>query len=167
MTAKTGGYEASYDTPLLYVTYIVTKGIACYYNAKPAQGYKVTRNFMSVKDLILKVNKAQTGNSGSQTIQEVIREVDSENFENQEIQATEIFEPADLSKLSSKELLALNKQLTSWLETHECQTGTNNKLDVNDRPYNHELYLKKLRLYEETYVAYFSRPLGEELEGAL
>lgn len=119
---------------------------------------------MSVKDLLLKVNKSQTGNHNTQTIQEVVKEVDSENSENQ---ATEPFEAIDLSKLRSKELLTLNKQLTSWLETHECQTGTDNKLDINDRPYNHELYLKKLRLYEESFVEYFSRPLGEELEGVL
>lgn len=119
---------------------------------------------MSVKDLLEKVNKAQTGNHNTQTIQEVVKEVGSENSENQ---AVEPFEAIDLSKLSSKELLALNKQLTSWLETHECQTGTDNKLDINDRPYNHELYLKKLRLYEETCVEYFARPLGEELVGVL
>lgn len=119
---------------------------------------------MSVKDLIEKVNKSQTGNHSTQTIQEVVKEVDSDNSE---IKATETFETVDLSKLSSKELLALNKQLTSWLETHECQTGTGNKLDINDRPYNNELYLKKLKLYEETYVEYFSRPLGEELVGVL
>ncbi|MBI2414380.1 hypothetical protein HYV31_00840 [candidate division WWE3 bacterium] len=119
---------------------------------------------MPVKDLLLKVNKAQTGNHSVHMIQEVVKEVDSEN---QGIPATETFESVDLSTLSSKELLALNKQLTSWLETHECQTGTDNKLDINDRPYDHELYLKKLRLYEETCVAYFSRPLGEELEGVL
>ena len=119
---------------------------------------------MSVKDLIEKVNKTQAGNHNVQTIQEVVKEVASENSENQ---AIETFEPVDLSKLSSKELLVLNKQLKSWLETHECQTGTDNKLDINDRPYDHELYLKKLRLCEETYVAYFSRPLGEELEGVL
>ncbi len=119
---------------------------------------------MSVKDLIEKVNKSQTGNHSTQMIQDVVKEVGSENSETQ---FTESFEPVDLSKLSSKELLELSKQLTSWLETHECQTGTNNKLDINDRPYNHDIYLKKLRLYEETYVAYFSRPLGEELEGVL
>lgn len=111
---------------------------------------------MSVKDLIEKVNKSQIGNHSTQTIQEIVKEVGSEKSET-----------VDLSKLSSKELLSLNKQLTSWLETHECQTGTDNKLDINDRPYNHELYLKKLRLYEETYVEYNSRPLGEELEGVL
>ncbi|EKD99949.1 MAG: hypothetical protein ACD_22C00128G0005 [uncultured bacterium] len=122
---------------------------------------------MSVIDLIEKVNKSQIGNHSTQTIQEVIKGVDPENSENQEIQDTTPFEPVDLSKLSSKELLALNKQLTSWLETHECQTGTDNKLDINDRPYNYELYLKKLRLYEETCVEYFSRPLGEELVGVL
>ena len=116
---------------------------------------------MSVKDLIEKVNKSQNGNNKPQMIQEVVKEVGSENI------ATETVAPVDLSKLSSKELLELNKQLTSWLETHECQTGTDNKLDINDRPYNHELYLKKLRQYQETYVIYNSRPLGEELEGVL
>lgn len=119
---------------------------------------------MSVKDLIEIVNKTQIGNHSTQMIQEIVKEVGSENYENQ---ANEAFEQVALPKLSSKELLALNKQLTSWLETHECQTGTDNKLDINDRPYNHELYLKKLRLYEETCVEYFSRPLGEELVGVL
>ena len=161
ITNKTVGYEAGYDIPLPYVTYIVTRGIACYHSINQSQGYKVTGVFMSVKDLIEKVNKSQIGNHSTQTIQEVVKEVSSEN------QPTEIFDTVDLSKLSAKELLALNKQLTSWLETHECQTGTDNKLDINDRPYNHELYIKKLHLYEETYVAYFSRPLREELEGVL
>ena len=122
---------------------------------------------MSVKDLLEKVNKTQTGNSKPQMIQEVVKEVDSDNSEIKEVSETEGSEATDLLKLSSKELLGLNKQLTSWLETHECQAGTDNKLDINDRPYDQELYLKKLRLYEETYVKYFSRPLGEELEGVL
>jgi len=122
---------------------------------------------MSVKDLLLKVNKVQTGNHNVQMIQEVIKEVDSENSRNREHRVNETNGIADFSKLSSGELLALNKQLTSWLETHECQSGTENKLDINDRPYDQELYLKKLRLYEETYVEYFSRPIGEELEGVL
>jgi len=120
---------------------------------------------MSVKDLLAKVNKTQTGNHNAQMIQEVIKEAVPANFGDWELTVPEVFEDVDLSKLSSKELLDMNKQLTSWLKTHECQTGTDNKLDINDRPYNHALYLHKLHLFEKTFSEYNTKPLGEELEG--
>ena len=161
----TVGYEAGYDVSLPFVTHIVTTGIHCCYGINKKYGYKVMGVSMSVKDLLAKVNKTPTGNREVQMIQEIIKEAVPADFGGQESLVPEVFEDVDLSKLSSKELLELNRELTSWLKTHECQTGTDNKLDLNDRPYDHKLYLSKLKQLEQTASEYFTRPLGEELEG--
>ena len=72
--------------------------------------------------------------------------------------------PKELEELHSKELSRLLGEIQSWLQTHECQTGTNNTLDVNDRPYDSAKYEEKLQELYAVTAAYFSRPVGEEIE---
>lgn len=63
-----------------------------------------------------------------------------------------------------EELLEQYATVKSWLETHECQTGTDNKLDINDRPYDHDMYCSKLKELEDIVVEIFSRPLEDGLK---
>ena len=58
------------------------------------------------------------------------------------------FDKEILHKLSMEELLDRYDLVYSWLQTHECETGTDNQLDINGRPYDHELYEKHFKLLE-------------------
>jgi hypothetical protein len=68
-----------------------------------------------------------------------------------------------LTVLPFHQLLEKYSMLKSWLETHECQSGTGNKMDVNDRPYDHGAYQTKLKELKNTVSEIFIRPLTDGL----
>ena len=53
-----------------------------------------------------------------------------------------LFDPSIIPYMDGITLNIKYDELNSYTQTHFCQTGTNNKLDINDRPYDHELWLK-------------------------
>ena len=103
---------------------------------------------MSINDLLAKVNRNQDGLS-------------------EQVKKDTVMSPTTevvLGSLDYEKLLDKYACIKSWLETHECQTGTNNKLDINDRPYDHEAYCIKLKEMEEIVCEIFSRPIEEGLQ---
>lgn len=108
---------------------------------------------MSIKDLLSKVNRDDVANP-ILTSEQVTNKLD-------------ITKENKLEDLSFSELLNKYTETRSWLETHECQTGTENKLDVHDRPYELEIYCTKLKELENITCEILSRPLTEGLEEQL
>ena len=79
------------------------------------------------------------------------------------------FDKEILPKLTMEELLDKYDLVYSWIQTHECETGTNNQLDINGRPYDHELYEKHFKLLEYIVLEMMStlRPVYEHLRERL
>lgn len=55
---------------------------------------------------------------------------------------TLLFDPYTIQFMDGITLNEKYDVLNSVTQTHFCQTGTDNKLDIHDRPYNHELWIK-------------------------
>jgi len=109
---------------------------------------------MSIKDLLSKVERTP--------------EVRKIYLTTEQVKANLHLKQVDkIEELSFTDLLNRYTRIRSWLETHECQTGTDNKLDVNDRPYNHEQYCNNLKELERVACEILSRPLTEGLEEQL
>ena len=127
---------------------------------------------MSIKELLAKVNK-ETQNEVLTTEQvknkSFVSLMSPEKQDENRIvsQDTEKLRNVKVSELSFTDLLEHYSQLRSWLETHECQTGTNNELDVNDRPYDSKQYVKKLEELENIVCEIFARPVTDGLEEQL
>ena len=54
----------------------------------------------------------------------------------------------DYLTASADKLFAEYDRLRDWLTRHEAKTGTRNLFDVEGRPYNHAVWLEKLRQLE-------------------
>lgn len=124
---------------------------------------------MSIKNLLAKVDKManltteQVGNKLA-----VAPARPEKQDENRIVaQDTTKLRSVKVCELSFTDLLEHYSQLKSWLETHECRTGTNNELDINDRPYDSEKYIKKLKELESIVCEIFSRPVTDGLEEQL
>lgn len=106
---------------------------------------------MSIQDLLYKVKREDTNNS-----KELVKEITviEEN--------KKTLECKNIEKLLFHELLEYYAELRSWLETHEYQNGTD-KLDVNDRPFDEELWISKLKVLESVATEIFTRPLTDGL----
>lgn len=109
---------------------------------------------MSIKELLSKVTREESVTTV--TAEKIDKEVVSE--------LGSVSKTTEIRYLTFQELLESYTVHKSWLETHECQTGTENKLDINDRPYDHEMYCKKLIELEDIVCEIFSRPLTDGLE---
>jgi len=122
---------------------------------------------MAIKDLLdrIKNNKESEKNSEKEFNFESSRNL----IENQLPNNSVWFDKEILSKLSMEELLDKYDLVYSWLQTHECETGTNNQKDVNGRPYDHELYEKHFKLLEYIVLEMMSplRPVYEHLRERL
>lgn len=119
--------------------------------------YQVTL-YMAVKDLLRKIKETDTEPAVISPV--VVPKKIEEPKETKYL--AHLDKP--LEELSFKELMEKETYLKSWLETHECQTGTNNTLDVNGRPYDQKKYEEMLDAYETTVVEIFARPSEECLE---
>jgi len=111
---------------------------------------------MSLKDILAKVarGKVEPAKNEVLTTEQVKNKPANSDFADQKGANSETF----------SELLCSYDALSSWLQTHECRTGTDNKLDLNDRPYDHEQYGRKLKELEEVICEIFSRPVTDGLE---
>lgn len=107
---------------------------------------------MSIKELLSKAK-------------ENIHTIEEQNTptKQQEDVETNESEKKDIKKLSFLDLLEYYSEVCSWLETHECQSGTDNKLDINDRPYDSKMYCEKLEEMQDIYCEIFQRPLTDGL----
>ena len=82
----------------------------------------------------------------------------------QDVINTSLDEKVNLKELSFHDLLEYYSKVCSWLETHEYQSGTENKIDVNDRPYDPSMYCEKLEEMQNIYSEIFQRPLTDGLD---
>ena len=113
--------------------------------------------FMAIRNLLNKINRQQAVLVGKQELTPVVREVEP---------ASKFLLEKDnrsLRELSFEELEEKYKEVASWLETHEAQSGTNNRLDVNYRPYDPELYEKKHNELFSIMAEIYRKPLVENL----
>lgn len=104
---------------------------------------------MSIQELLSKVNRSDESKKENFIPVVIKREINTNITE--------------ISKIPFRELQDLYQKTKSWLETHECQSNTNNLLDVNDRPYDPIMYAQKLKEFEDIVCEIFSRPLDDGL----
>jgi hypothetical protein len=76
---------------------------------------------------------------------------------------TEIQKNSDFAKLKYTELFEIEIVLRSYLQTHQPDTSKNCKVDVNDRPFDCELYSQLKQKWYSVWAEYFSRPVEEGL----
>jgi len=108
---------------------------------------------MSIQELLSKVKE-----QGHKVLEQ-----DTLTTEQDSIEAS-VDEKVNLEELSFHNLLEYYSEVCSWLETHEFQSGTENKLDVNDRPYDPKMYCEKLEEMQNIYSEIFQRPLTDGLD---
>ncbi|KKP51751.1 hypothetical protein A3K01_04015 [candidate division WWE3 bacterium RIFOXYD1_FULL_43_17] len=77
---------------------------------------------------------------------------------------TKIQKYEDLTKLNISELMVYEIELQSYLQTHEPDMSKQGTVDVNDRPFDRQLYEEKKQQWYSIWVEYFTRPVEEGLD---
>ena len=112
---------------------------------------------MAIKELLKKAKMKQELELKNEEI------IEPKKIENSFIYEGVLFDSKILPTLKPDELNSKYDEVYSWIQTHECETGTNNTLDINGRPYNHELYEKHFNLLNEISYEMICRPPYENL----
>lgn len=107
---------------------------------------------MAIKELLMKAKMKQELELKSE------ENIEPTKIENSFIYEGVLFDSKILPTLNPDELNSKYDEVYSWIQTHECETGTNNSLDINRRPYNHELYEKHFNLLNEISYEMRCRP---------
>lgn len=77
---------------------------------------------------------------------------------------TKIQKYENLTKLNISELMEYETELQSYLQTHEPDMSKQGIVDVNDRPFDSQLYEEKKQQWYSIWVEYFRRPVEEGLD---
>jgi len=115
---------------------------------------------MAIKDLLERIKNNKEEN---EIEFKSIKEIDAYKLnEKLEVRGV-LFDPRTLSSMDSDTLNAKYDEVYSWTQTHFCQTGTDNKLDINNRPYDHDLWVEHDELLKLIAIEMLNRPLYENL----
>ena len=113
---------------------------------------------MVIKELLKRVNKNKV-----EIEFDLIEEINGFKFNEKIENRGVLFDPSTLSSMDSDTLNAKYDEVYSWTQTHFCQTGSDNKLDINYRPYNHDLWVEHDELLKLIAIEMLNRPLYEKL----
>ena len=112
---------------------------------------------MAIKELLKKAKMKQELELKSEEI------IEPKKIENSFIYEGVLFDSKILPTLKPDELNSKYDEVYSWTETHFCLTGSDNKLDINDRPYNHDLWVEHDELLKLIAIEMLNRPSCEKL----